>query len=135
MREARPDPSTQLERVIFNLLSNAYKYAPEGSTVWLSAHAEDDQLIITVTDKGMGIAKEHQDRLFHRFYRVDDARARKQGSAGLGLAICKHIIDAHHGKIWVESKEGEGASFYIQLPLSSLNPEHGQRLQTMLKQQ
>ena len=125
----------QLERVIFNLLSNAYKYAPEGSTVWLSAHALDDQLLITVSDEGMGIAKEHQERLFHRFYRVDDARARKQGSAGLGLAICKHIIDAHRGQIWVESEEGKGASFHIQLPLSSLNPEHSQRLQTMLDNQ
>ncbi len=125
----------QLERVIFNLLSNAYKYAPENSTVSLSTHVHDDQLIITIADQGIGIAPEHQKRLFHRFYRVDDARARKQGSAGLGLAICKHIVDAHRGKIWVESEQGQGAKFCVQLPLSNLNPEHGQRLQTVLHQQ
>jgi len=125
---------SQLERVVFNLLGNAYKYAPKGSIVWLTAYAKQDSVLITVCDEGMGISEEHQERLFHRFYRVDDARARKQGSAGLGLAICKHIIGAHHGKIWVESKQGEGASFMVQLPLSSLNPEHQQRLKTMLLQ-
>jgi len=123
----------QLERVIFNLLSNAYKYAPENSTVWLTAYAKQDYVLITVCDEGMGIPYEHQSRLFHRFYRVDDARARKQGSAGLGLAICKHIVDAHCGEIWVESQEGYGASFMVRLPLSNLNPEHQQRLQTMMK--
>jgi len=124
---------SQLERVIFNLLSNAYKYAPKGSTVWLTAYAEKDYAIITIRDEGIGISEEHQSRLFHRFYRVDDARARKQGSAGLGLAICKHIVDAHSGKIWVESTEGEGAAFKVRLPLSSLNPEHQQRLQAMMQ--
>ncbi|MDQ6954178.1 MAG: ATP-binding protein [Mariprofundaceae bacterium] len=123
---------SQLERVIFNLLGNAYKYAPKGSIVWLTAYAKEENVLITVCDEGMGISEEHQKRLFHRFYRVDDARARKQGSAGLGLAICKHIVNAHHGKIWVESKPGEGASFMVTLPLRSLNPEHYQRLKTML---
>jgi heavy metal sensor kinase len=123
----------QLERVIFNLLSNAYKYAPQGSTIWLTAYAKQDHVLITVCDEGIGIAKEHQSRLFHRFYRVDDSRARKQGSAGLGLAICKHIVEAHYGEIWVESEEGKGASFVVRLPLSSLNPEHNQRLQAMMK--
>jgi len=122
----------QLERIIFNLLGNAYKYAPQGSTVWLTAYAKQDHVLITVCDEGIGISKEHQSRLFHRFYRVDDARARKQGSAGLGLAICKHIVEAHYGEIWVESEEGKGASFVVRLPLSSLNPEHHQRLQTMM---
>ncbi|MDQ6956103.1 MAG: ATP-binding protein [Mariprofundaceae bacterium] len=124
--------ASQLERVIFNLLSNAYKYAPQNSTVWLTAYAKQEHAYITVCDEGIGISEEHQNRLFHRFYRVDDARARKQGSAGLGLAICKHIVEAHHGEIWVESKEGEGASFMVRLPLSSLNPEHHQRLQSMM---
>jgi len=124
---------SQLQRVIFNLLGNAYKYAPEGSTVWLTAYAKQEVALITVCDEGMGIAKEHHKRLFHRFYRIDDARARKQGSAGLGLAICKHIVDAHHGDIRVESEEGAGASFIIELPLSSLNPAHHQRLQHIMQ--
>jgi len=124
---------SQLARVVFNLLGNAYKYAPEGSTVWLTAYVEQDYVVIKVTDEGPGIEKEHQSRLFHRFYRIDDARARHQGSAGLGLAICKHIVEAHNGDIGVESKIGEGASFIVRLPLSAANPEHHGRLQAMLK--
>jgi len=107
----------QLERVIFNLLGNAYKYAPDHSFVWLTAYIRGNQVDITVCDEGPGIAKKHQHKLFHRFYRVDDSRARKKGSAGLGLAICKHIIEIHQGTIRVESDEGKGASFIITLPL------------------
>jgi len=125
----------QLERVIFNLLGNAYKYAPESSTVWLSAYAQEEHVLLKVCDKGIGISEKDQSRLFHRFYRVDDSRARKQGSAGLGLAICKHIVEAHCGKIWVESEEGQGATFVVKLPLSKLNPEHHERLQAMLNKQ
>ncbi|MDX8398557.1 MAG: ATP-binding protein [Mariprofundaceae bacterium] len=123
---------SQLQRVIFNLLSNAYKYAPENSTVWLTAYGNQESVLITVCDEGPGVAIEHQQRLFHRFYRIDDSRARKQGSAGLGLAICKHIIDAHHGKIKLESQEGEGASFIVELPLSHINPGHKNRLNEVL---
>ena len=108
-----------LERVFFNLLSNAHKYAPDDSVVWLTAYAEHDAVRITVCDEGPGIAQKHQALLFNRFYRVDDSRARKKGSSGLGLAICKHIVENHQGSIEVQSEEGQGASFIVTLPLSA----------------
>lgn len=124
--------SGHLERVFFNLLGNAHKYAPEHSTVSLIAHADHDNVTITVRDEGPGIAQKHQDLLFNRFYRVDDSRARKKGSAGLGLAICKHIVEIHQGHIHVESEEGKGASFIVTLPLGSANPSHQARLQELV---
>ena len=128
--------SNHIERVIFNLLNNAFKYAPEMSTVTLSAHADQDTALISIADEGPGIPREHLPRLFDRFYRADDARARNEGGgAGLGLAICKRIVDAHKGKIEVESIEGEGAKFIIRLPLSSANPEFSQRLSSVIDSQ
>ena len=128
--------SGHIERVIFNLLNNAFKYAPELSTVTLSARAENDMAVISIIDEGPGISQEHQARLFDRFYRADDARARNEGGgAGLGLAICKRIVEAHKGEIEIVSKEGEGATFIVRLALSSANPEFSQRLNTVIDQQ
>lgn len=122
-----------VERVIFNLLNNAFKYAPEHSTVALHAEAEGDQAVISICDEGPGIAPEHQVRLFDRFYRADDARARQEGGgAGLGLAICKRIVDAHGGDILVNSKPNDGACFVVRLPLGAANPEYSRRLQSVL---
>jgi len=124
-----------IERVIFNLLNNAFKYAPEHSTVSLSAHAKHDRAVIRIQDEGPGISEEHQVRLFDRFYRADDARARNEGGgAGLGLAICKRIVEAHKGDISINSKEGEGAEFLVRLPLSSGNPGFSQRLNAVIDQ-
>jgi len=120
-----------LERVFFNLLSNAHKYAPDGSVVWLTAYAHDGMVRVTVCDEGPGIAKKHQPLLFNRFYRVDDSRARKKGSSGLGLAICKHIVENHQGSIEVQSEEGQGASFIVTLPLSSHASNHQKRMVTI----
>jgi signal transduction histidine kinase len=118
--------ANQIERTMMNLLSNAFKHAPEHSCIHLSAHAENGSAIICVRDEGPGIAEEQHDRLFDRFFRADDARARKEGEgAGLGLAICKRIIDGHNGEIWLKSQLGEGASFYIRLPLSDIAPSLG----------
>ena len=115
------------------ILSNAFKHAPEHSNIYLSAHSENNSVIICVRDEGPGIAEEQHDRLFNRFFRADDARARKEGEgAGLGLAICKRIVDAHDGKIWLKSQLGEGASFYVQLPLSGADPSHQHRLNHVL---
>jgi len=123
-----------IERVIFNLLNNAFKYAPEMSTVTLSAHAEEEWAVIAIEDEGPGISEEHQGRLFDRFYRADDARARSEGGgAGLGLAICKRIVGAHGGEISVVSKLGEGAKFIVKLPLSSANPEFSERLSSVME--
>ncbi|MBL4775216.1 MAG: HAMP domain-containing protein [Mariprofundus sp.] len=125
----------QLERTIMNLLSNAFKHAPEQSSILLSAKAEGESAIICIRDEGPGIADKQQRRLFDRFYRADDARCRKEGEgAGLGLAICKRIVDAHGGDIWLDSTIGQGAAFFIRLPLSStvLNQNHQQRLSHIL---
>jgi len=125
--------SSQIERTMMNLLSNAFKHAPEHSCIHLTAHAEDKTVIICVRDEGPGIAQEQHGQLFDRFFRADDARARKEGEgAGLGLAICKRIVDAHDGKIWLQSQLGEGASFFIQLPLSGADPSHQYRLNHIL---
>ncbi len=107
-----------LERVIYNLLNNAYKYSPEGATVRLQAKTEQGRIIVHIQDEGPGIDLDHQQHLFNRFYRSDDARDRKKGGVGLGLAICKRIIEGHGGDIKVNSQLGQGATFIIDLPSS-----------------
>ncbi len=130
--EVMGDPR-RLERVFYNLLNNAFHYAPEGSTVTLSAHAEHEHAVIKVVDQGPGVPLEAQPHLFERFYRVDDARNSQKGEgAGLGLAICKHIVLAHQGSISVESEPGHGATFIVRLPLASANPEYNKRLHEVL---
>ena len=128
--------ASHLERAILNLLNNAWKYAPEGSTVHMSAHAQDNHVRIGVRDEGPGIGVEHQSLVFDRFYRADDARARSggegAGGAGLGLAICKRIVEAHGGRIWVESQPGHGAQFLIDLPLSGPDPNYSRRLHALM---
>jgi signal transduction histidine kinase len=87
-----------------------------------SARAEGEQgefVKIVVSDTGIGIAKEDQERIFDRFFRVDKARSREQGGSGLGLSICKWIVEAHRGKIEVESELGKGSSFIVKLPIFS----------------
>jgi len=125
--------ASQIERTVMNLLSNAFKHAPEHSSIHLTAQARDGSAIICIRDEGPGIAEEQQQRLFDRFYRADDARCRKEGEgAGLGLAICKRIVDAHDGEIRVDSQSGKGAAFYIRLPLSGAHPAHMKRLGNIL---
>jgi len=122
-----------LERVFYNLLNNAYKHAPENSTVYINAEACQERIKVRIQDHGPGIEPEHQQYLFHRFYRSDDDRNREKGGVGLGLAICKRIIDAHGGHISVESELGHGATFIIDLPLSNENPEMKKRLNMILR--
>ncbi len=124
-----------LERTVMNLLNNAFKHAPEHSSIRLHARAVDFSAIISVRDEGAGISDEQQQHLFDRFFRADDARCRKEGEgAGLGLAICKRIVDAHGGDIWVKSEQGAGAEFFIRLPLAGPNPGHQDRLQGLLQE-
>lgn len=128
--------ASHLERAILNLLNNAWKYAPENSTVTMTAHAHENNVRISVRDQGQGIETVHQSLIFDRFYRADDARARSVGAggAGLGLAICKRIVEAHGGRIWVESQSGLGAQFFIELPLSGPDPSYSRRLNSLLNQ-
>ncbi|MFC4713716.1 cell wall metabolism sensor histidine kinase WalK [Planococcus dechangensis] len=106
----------KLTQVIDNIISNALKYSPEGGKVRFSVREKEDELLVSITDEGMGIPKENVERIFDRFYRVDRARSRAMGGTGLGLAISKEMINAHGGKIWAESKYGKGTSIFFTLP-------------------
>ena len=101
----------RLEQILINLIDNGLKYTPDESIITLNAKRENENTtIITVTDNGLGIAKEHLPRIFERFYRVDKARSRSLGGTGLGLAITKHLVQAHGGTISVDSKESKGTT-------------------------
>jgi two-component system phosphate regulon sensor histidine kinase PhoR len=106
-----------LEQSLVNLLENAITYSNPESCVWVTAHQEDDLLVIAVRDQGIGIPQDHLDRIFERFYRVDKARSRERGGTGLGLAIVKHIAQVHGGQVAVTSTVGQGSTFTLRLPL------------------
>lgn len=113
----------KLSLAISNLVENAIKYNIAGGWVNLSLSSDDKYCYITVTDSGIGIPQESQEKIFERFYRVDKARSRESGGTGLGLAITKNIIMMHNGSIVVASKEDEGSKFSIRLPLRHEHPE------------
>ncbi|MHC4946999.1 MAG: ATP-binding protein [Planctomycetota bacterium] len=105
-----------LEQALANLVSNAIRYSPDGTTVTVAARRRDDEVELSVADEGPGIAPEHVPRLFERFYRVDKARSRALGGTGLGLAIVKHIALVHGGRVDVDTDVGRGSTFRIVLP-------------------
>ena len=107
---------TLLVTALTNLVENAIAYSPPGSPVSVSRSLRDDKVAIAVTDRGIGIAKEHQERVFERFFRVDKARSRATGGTGLGLAIVKHVAANHNGAITLWSKPGTGSTFTLQIP-------------------
>ncbi|MCL5999046.1 MAG: ATP-binding protein, partial [Chloroflexi bacterium] len=106
----------RVTQVLSNLLSNAIKYSPEGGEIRITGTSTPKEVIITVSDQGPGIAPEEQAQLFDRFYRVDNAMTRKSQGAGLGLYLSKAIIEAHGGRIWVESDGHNGSRFSFSLP-------------------
>jgi signal transduction histidine kinase len=108
----------RVRQVLRNLLENAVKYSPAGGPILVAVKVHPDAVQIGVADRGIGIQPEHLDRVFDRFYQVDSASTRKVGGSGLGLSICKAVVEAHKGKIWVESQVGMGSSFYFTLPLA-----------------
>ncbi len=112
---ARGDRS-RLTEVLQNLLDNAVQYTPPGGHIRVSASAVGGEIILTVSDNGIGIPEADQGRIFERFYRVDAARSRELGGTGLGLAIARHIVEAHGGRIWVKSTVGEGSDFHFSIP-------------------
>lgn len=105
-----------LEQVLMNLVDNAIKYTPEGTSIHLDWYEEDFQVVLKVKDKGQGISQEHLGRLFERFYRVDKSRSSESGGTGLGLAIVKHIMIAHGGEVRVSSEMGQGTEFHCFFP-------------------
>lgn len=106
-----------LVRVFINLLENSARHTPESGTIKLEARSDQQDAIVTVQDSGRGISSEHLPHIFDRFYRVDQARARAEGGNGLGLAICKSIIDLHHGTISIASTENVGTTVTVKIPL------------------
>ena len=106
----------KMTQVIDNILNNAIKYSPDGGKITVTMKTTDDQMILSISDQGLGIPKQDLPRIFDRFYRVDRARSRAQGGTGLGLAIAKEIIKQHEGFIWAKSEYGKGSTFTIVLP-------------------
>ena len=106
----------KMTQVIDNILNNAIKYSPDGGKITVTTKTTDDQMILSISDQGLGIPKQDLPRIFDRFYRVDRARSRAQGGTGLGLSIAKEIIKQHKGFIWAKSEYGKGSTFTIVLP-------------------
>jgi PAS domain S-box-containing protein len=106
----------RLRQVFNNLVSNAIKYAPEGGEIRIGGWSDGDHVTVYVADQGIGIPAEEQDRLFQRFYRVDSSLRRKTQGAGLGLYLCRSIIEAHGGRIWLRSEPGKGTTVFFVLP-------------------
>jgi two-component system, OmpR family, phosphate regulon sensor histidine kinase PhoR len=115
---ARGDSNT-LQEVLQNLLDNALQYTPAGGRIDVSASCSNGHVVVTVADTGIGIPQVEQERIFERFYRVDAARSREAGGTGLGLSIARHIMEAHGGRLWVESAVGEGSRFHFSIPVTS----------------
>ncbi|ATH74816.1 cell wall metabolism sensor histidine kinase VicK [Streptococcus thermophilus] len=106
----------KMTQVIDNILNNAIKYSPDGGKITVSMKTTDTQLIVSISDQGLGIPKKDLPLIFDRFYRVDKARSRAQGGTGLGLSIAKEIVKQHNGFIWAKSEYGKGSTFTIVLP-------------------
>jgi two-component system sensor histidine kinase VicK len=106
----------KLTQVLYNIISNALKYSPEGGQLTFSVEEREEHILVSVKDQGMGIPKENIGKIFERFYRVDKARTRKLGGTGLGLAIAKEMVQAHGGRIWANSEEGKGTEIAFTLP-------------------
>lgn len=109
----------RMQQLFTNLIDNAIKYSPENTTITVDLSKTLENAVVSVSDEGIGIAKEHLPHLFERFYRVDKARSRQAGGTGLGLSIVKQIVDQHGGTIEVESTEGKGTSFTVTVPLNT----------------
>ncbi len=106
----------RLRQVLNNLISNAIKYSPNGGVIRIGGWADEEWVTVYVADQGIGIPPEEQGRLFERFYRVDSSLRRKTQGAGLGLFLCKSLIEAHGGRIWLRSEPGKGSTFFFSLP-------------------
>lgn len=113
----------KMMQVLDNILNNALKYSPDGGAITVRLQETHQNVLISISDEGLGIPKKDLNKIFDRFYRVDKARSREMGGTGLGLAIAKEVIQQHKGRIWVESEEEKGSTFYISLPYESIADE------------
>jgi two-component system sensor histidine kinase SenX3 len=101
-----------------NLVENAVKYTPPGGQVEVTGESDENEIIVRVSDTGIGIPQKNLTRIFERFYRVDKARSKQTGGTGLGLSIVRHVAENHGGRVTVESTLGEGSTFAVYLPHS-----------------
>jgi len=108
----------RINQVLDNLIGNAMKFSPDGGSISVSMSLDNKHVLIIVADEGIGISPEQHDRIFERFYQIDGSPRRRFGGTGIGLAIVKRIIDAHRGRIWVESELNRGSAFFFMLPLA-----------------
>jgi K+-sensing histidine kinase KdpD/CheY-like chemotaxis protein len=129
---ATVDPK-RIEQVLRNLLSNALKYSPEGGIITVQGRGDKRQLLVRISDQGMGIPSEDLERIFERFYRVENEITQGVRGAGLGLAVCRGIVEAHGGRIWVESTLGVGSTFYFTLPVGTGSDSHSDQPQQWIK--
>ena len=106
----------RIERILYNLLDNAAKYSPPGSQIKVSVNTEPERLVIGVSDRGKGLSSGEQARIFGPFQRLENNRPDQARGAGLGLMVCRRLVEAHGGEIWVESKKGRGSTFFFSLP-------------------
>lgn len=113
----------RMTQVIDNIMSNAVKYSPDGGEIIVKIEDLQNKVILSISDEGLGIPQKDLPHLFERFYRVDKARSRDQGGTGLGLAISKEVIELHNGKIWAESIENQGSTFFVELPYTPFDLE------------
>jgi signal transduction histidine kinase len=116
------DPQ-RITQVVRNLLDNAVKYSPQGGLVVVRGEVREDEIVISVADQGVGIAPEHLNRLFEKFFRVESGLGRHVVGSGLGLPIAQTIVESHGGRIWAESQVGQGTTLYFTLPLKGLSQE------------
>lgn len=114
--------TSKFTQVIDNIMNNAIKYSPDGGVVTARMIDNQKEVVLSITDQGLGIPKKDLGHIFDRFFRVDKARSRAQGGTGLGLAISKEIIERFGGRIWVESAEGQGSTFSVSLPYEPYDP-------------
>ena len=112
-----------IHQVIYNLCDNAIRYNVENGKVTISIGRDGERAYVSVSDTGIGIAQEHQSRIFERFYRVDKARSRKSGGSGLGLAIVRSMVERNRGDISVESTLGTGTTFTVTFPIFDTEEE------------
>lgn len=109
--------SLRIEQILLNLLSNASKFTPDSSSISLSVNKKGDFMLIEVRDSGLCIPPEEQHEIFQPYYRNKIDSEKDTPGIGLGLALCKHLVELHGGKIWVESEQGKGNTFVLALPL------------------
>jgi PAS domain S-box-containing protein len=112
----------KVRQVLVNLIENAIKYSPDGGRIDVGVESDDEVVRFSVRDEGLGIPAEEQERIFEKFYRLDPDMTRGVGGTGLGLYICSELVDRMGGRIWVESREGQGSTFFCELPVAELGP-------------